>query len=73
MKPTLMQLCDLAGDDTKATMHRVLALLYAADRMYGGRIRPDSVDVAIALNVPLSDVRTAVEAAQVRGLIGATP
>ena len=64
------QLADAMADTTKPVMTRILTLLYT-DRFYGaGANVPVAPEViADTLDIPLSDVNTAIEALQVRGLV----
>ncbi len=68
----LDKLVRLAGNSDKSIMERVLALLYA-DKFYGGNAPVNPEAIAEVLGIPESEVHTAIEALQVRGLIEAAP
>ena len=72
MSVPLQKLAEVAGDPDRSMFDRVLALLYA-DRFHGGSSPVPPEEIALVLDLTLSDVNTTIEALQVRGLVAEAP
>ncbi len=63
---------EAAADVSRPVTERVLALIYG-DQFHGSGQGLKDEEIAGILDIPLTDVRTALESQQVRGLLDTEP